>query len=238
MRRPPSSFSAEVLRIDCEQIADRIAVEIRRIVIKKFRKKGVAVGISGGVDSSVVAALCTRALSEDRVLGLLMPDGESATREVSTRLGRLLAESLGIPTELEDITPILEGAGCYRRRDEALRKAIPDYGPGWKSKLVLPSVIDSDQYRIYSVVAVSPSRRSCPRSPEARFIPRSRCGDELQAANQKDDGILPCGSPQLRGCRYTQSARIRSRRRVRFFVKGGDGLADIKPIAHLVQVTG
>ena len=231
MSRPPSSFSADVLQIDCEQIADRIAAEIRRIVIKKFRKKGVAVGISGGVDSSVVAALCTRALGEDRVLGLLMPDEESATADESTRLGQLLAGSLGISTELEDITPILEGAGCYRRRDEALQKVIPDYGPGWKSKLVLPSVIDSDQYRIYSVVAVSPSGEvlRIRLNPDAllgvvaamNFKQRTRKMMEYYHADRLNYAVA--GTPNR--LEYDQG----------FFVKGGDGLADIKPIAHLYK---
>jgi len=226
-----SSFSAEVLQIDSELVADGIATEIRRIVFEKFRKKGVVVGISGGVDSSVVAALCARALGAKQVLGLLMPEGESAATDESTELGQLLAETLGIPTEFEDITPILEGAGCYRRRDEALQKVIPDYGPGWKSKLVLPSVVDGDQYRIYSVVAVSPSGQDfrARLSPDAllgvvaatNFKQRTRKMLEYYHADRRNFAVA--GTPNR--LEYDQG----------FFVKGGDGLADVKPIAHLFK---
>jgi len=228
---PTSSFSAKVLQIDCEQVAEEIATEIRRIVLEKFRKKGVVVGISGGVDSSVVAAVCVRAFGAKRVLGLLMPEGESAATDESIELGRMVADSLGIPTEFEDITPILEGAGCYRRRDEALQKVIPGYGPGWRSKIVLPSVVDSDQYRIYSVVAVSPSGEDfrARLSPDAfhgvvaatNFKQRTRKMMEYYHADRLNFAVA--GTPNR--LEYDQG----------FFVKGGDGLADVKPIAHLYK---
>src|SRR5581483_7575852 len=72
------------------------------------------------------------------------------------RLGRLIADHVGVQTITENITPMLEAAGCYRRRDEAIRSLVPEYQSNWKSKLVLPSVIDSDSYRLFSVVVQAP----------------------------------------------------------------------------------
>ncbi len=229
--RVDSKVSLNVLEVDCEEVASNIQESIRDTVLKRFRKKGAVVGISGGIDSSVVAALCARALGPERVLGLLMPEGESAAADESTALGRLLAESQGIGVEVENITPILEGAGCYRRRDEAIRRVIPEYGPGWRSKIVLPSVVDSDKYRIFSVVAVSPEGKEIKArlKPDAylgvvaatNFKQRTRKMMEYYHADRLNYAVA--GTPNR--LEYDQG----------FFVKGGDGLADFKPIAHLYK---
>jgi len=224
-------ISPEVLNIDCEQVATDIEAGIRASVAKKLRRKGVVLGISGGVDSSVVAALCVRALGPERVLGILMPEGESAASEDSVRLATLLADNLGLSTLLEDITAILESADCYQRRDQAIREVIPEYGAGWRSKIVLPSVIDSDKFRIFSVVAVSPDGREFKErlSPSAylglvaatNFKQRTRKMIEYYHADRLNYAVA--GTPNR--LEYDQG----------FFVKNGDGAADLKPIAHLYK---
>src|ERR1035437_2742671 len=131
-------FSPDVLTLDAAKEADRIAAAIREQVAQQLKRKGAVLGISGGIDSSVVAALCVRALGADRVLGLLMPDADSSPD--SLRLGRALAHSLGMASILEDVSPILKAAGCYARRDAAIRSLIPEYTEKYKCKLVLPNI--------------------------------------------------------------------------------------------------
>ena len=46
--------------------------------------------------------------------------------------------------------------GCYQKQEDAYRQVIPQYGPGWKAKIVLPSVLSGDTLRLFSLVAVSP----------------------------------------------------------------------------------
>ncbi|NQT13622.1 MAG: NAD(+) synthase, partial [Planctomycetes bacterium] len=150
---PPSSSSA-LLRLDPTVETERIESAVRNQVFGQLRRKGVVVGISGGIDSSVAAALSVRAVGAEKVLGLFMPEHDSASESLS--LGRLLAEHLGIDTVLEDVAPLLEAAGCYRRRDEAIRSVFPDYGPGYASKIVLPDLFDDSPYRIFSLVIQSP----------------------------------------------------------------------------------
>ncbi len=224
-------ISFDVLKIDCEQAAAQIEQSIKTIVLKRFRKRGVVVGISGGIDSSVVATLCVRALGAKRVHLLLMPEGESASTDESTDLGRLLARSLEIEPQLEDITPVLDGTECYARRDAAIREVIPEYGPGWRSKIVLPSVVDSDRFRIFSVIAQSPDGEQIKArlKPDAylgivaatNFKQRTRKMMEYYHADRLNYAVA--GTPNL--LEYDQG----------FFVKGGDGLADFKPIAHLYK---
>ena len=121
----PPAVSPDILKIDAASEAERIAASIRELVFKKLRRKGAVVGVSGGIDSAVVAFLCARALGPERVLVLFTPEADSSPD--SLRLGKLVAESLHAPSQLEDITPILQAAGCYERRDAAIRQVVPEY---------------------------------------------------------------------------------------------------------------
>ena len=121
-----SAVSPDVLRIDAATETERIVAGIRDIVFRQLKRRGVVIGVSGGIDSSVVAFLCARALGKERVLALLTPETESPAD--SLRLGRMVAETLGVRSTVEDISPILKAAQCYKRRDEAVRKVVPEYG--------------------------------------------------------------------------------------------------------------
>ena len=148
-------ISPDVLKIDGAAEIDRIAASIRETVLRQCRRKGAVVAVSGGIDSSVVAALCVRALGPERVIALFLPETDSSGE--SLRLGKELAASLGIRSFTEDIAPILSAAGCYRRRDEAIRSVVPEYGDGYKSKIALPDLISADRYALFNLIVQSPS---------------------------------------------------------------------------------
>ena len=118
-------FNKEVLRLDPSVEVERITENLREQVLGQLRRRGAVVGISGGIDSSVVAALCARAFSKEKVLGLFMPEHHSS--DDALMLGRMLTEHLGIDALVEDIAPALEGLGCYRRQEEAIRMVVPEY---------------------------------------------------------------------------------------------------------------
>jgi len=84
-----------------------------RDVVKRANAKGVVVGLSGGIDSSVVATLCVKALGRDKVLGVIMPERDTDPRDVEH--AKRIAEKLGIKYILSDITDVLKafGAGGY-----------------------------------------------------------------------------------------------------------------------------
>ena len=129
-----AGFSLETLRLDAASETQRIGEALRTQVLRRLRKRGVVLGLSGGIDSSVTAALAVQALGPDKVLGVLMPERDSDAE--SLRLGRLVADSCGIATVTEDIEPILAAAGCYRRRDDFIRKLVPEFGPGDRKSVV------------------------------------------------------------------------------------------------------
>jgi NAD+ synthase len=224
-----SSFNAELLKIECEKEAKKITDVIRKVVLKQFKKRGAVVALSGGIDSSVVGALCVRSLGKERVLGLLMPERDSAPETLE--LGRCITEHLGISTVHEDITTILEAVGCYQRRDEAIKRVIPEYGPGYKCKIVLPSVADNDRYRIFSLIVQSPEGKQMKTRltltsylgivAATSFKQRMRKMMEYYHADRINYAVT--GTPNRQ--EYDQG----------FFVKLGDGAADIKPIAHLYK---
>jgi len=222
------AFSADVLELDARQEIDRIGQSLRQ-QMGRLRRKGAVVGISGGIDSSACAALCAAALGPDRVLGLLMPERDSS--DESLTLGRLLAERLGITAIVEEVGETLAAAGCYRRRDEAIRSVVPEYGPGWKAKIVLPNLLDGESYRIFSVVVSAPDgqlrRERLPLEAyqqvvaATNFKQRVRKMMEYYHADRLRYAVV--GTPNR--LEYDQG----------FFVKNGDGSADVKPIAHLYK---
>jgi NAD+ synthase len=218
-----------VLQIDAAAEVERLTGRTRS-VLRDLRRRGVIVGISGGIDSSVVAALAVRAVGARRVIGLMLPEPESSNDSLT--LGRLLSSELGLQSVVEDVGTILTAAGCYRRRDEAIRTVVPDYGEGWRCKIVLPDdLVSGAGYAVYTIVVQSPS------GDERRVrLPLDAYLGVLSATNMKQRvrtlmeytyadrfNYAVAGTPNR--LEYDQG----------FFVKQGDGAADFKPIAHLYK---
>ena len=74
----------------------------------------------------------SRVFAEPRVLALMMPERDSSAGSESK--ARILCEHLGISYVLEHITAALDGTQCYRRRDEAISRMVPEYQPDWRHK--------------------------------------------------------------------------------------------------------
>lgn len=218
-----------LLQLDLAGELDRITTSIRDVVTKQLRRRGAVIGVSGGIDSAVVAYLCAHALGANRILVLLMPETESSPE--SLRLGQLVASRLSAKSIIEDIGPTLRAAGCYSRRDDAIRLVLPEYGEGYRSKLVLPGLLEAERYALFSVVVESPdgSKRKVRLSPEAyrgivaatNFKQRTRTMMEYHHADLLQYAVA--GTPN------------RLEHDLGFFVKTGDGAADFKPIAHLYK---
>jgi NAD+ synthase len=219
----------EALRLDCAKEAKKCSARIKQLVSRVFKRPGVVVALSGGIDSSVVGALCVRALGKDRVFGLLMPETDSSPETL--RLSQLIADSLGIERHYEDITPVLDALGCYRTRNDAIRRVIPEYTDDSKCKIVLPTIIDNSQLRIFSVVVELPDGRQIKKRltikayleilAASNFKQRVRKMLEYFHADRLNYAVT--GTPNRQ--EYDQG----------FFVKLGDGAADLKPIAHLYK---
>jgi NAD+ synthase len=222
-------MTSDILRIDPEAETDRIKEWIRETVFHRLRRRGAVVGVSGGIDSTVVAFLCARALSPDRVRILLMPEAESSPE--SLRLGRVVSESLALESTVEDITAILAASRSYERRNDAVRLVVPEFGEGYKCKLLLPDLTSTSQYALFSIAVQAPDgvQTKIRLSPKAylgivaatNFKQRARKMIEYHYADLLQFAVA--GTPN------------RLEYDLGFFVKHGDGTADFKPIAHLYK---
>ena len=143
-----------LLAIDAAAAVDHIIRTVREQVRYGLARRGAVVAVSGGIDSSVTLKLCALAFGPENVVGLLMPERESS--EQTRRLSRLAAEYAAVEAIEQDITPALEGAGCYRLRDEAVHALIPDYGAGWRCKLVNTPVLEGGGGGLFTLVAEGP----------------------------------------------------------------------------------
>jgi NAD+ synthase len=211
---------------DAAATAQRLA-EGTAAAVGGLGRRGAVVAVSGGIDSSVTAALSARGLGPDNVLCLRLPERDVGHR--SSDLGLVLAEALGTPTVEEPISEALEAIGCYRQRDEAIRKVFPDYEPDWKHKLVRSEPTGGIIF--FSLVVERPDG-----SQEQKRMPPDAYRELLAATNMKQRvrklheytwadrlSYAVVGTPNL--LEYDQG----------FFVKGGDGLADVKPIAGVYK---
>ncbi len=218
------------LDIRDEEVIDGISRRMREVVGDTLRKKGVVVAVSGGIDSSVCAALSVRALGASRVLGLILPEADSSPE--SRMRGEMLCRHLGVRFEMTDITPILSAFGCYRWRDEAIRTVFPDFGPEWKSKIALSgSPLAGDRINFFKIVVRNPAgdllEKRLPLESylqivaATNFKQRTRKTLEYFHADRLNYAVV--GTPNR--LEYDQG----------FFVKNGDGAADLKPIAHLYK---
>jgi NAD+ synthase len=229
MERRKLAFSADALRLDTAAATHAITAAIREQVLRTLRKRGVVLGLSGGIDSSVTAALCAQVLGRERVFAVLMPEQDSDPD--SLRLGRLMVEALGIACTVEDIAPMLAAAGCYHRRDEFIRTLVPAFGPGWGCKLAIANALAHDGYNLTQLVVQSPDgAQQNLRMPLEVYLgivaatnmkQRARKGIEYYHADRLNYAVA--GTPNR--LEYDQG----------FFVKNGDGAADLKPIAHLYK---
>jgi len=229
MENNPVKNNEDLMNLDIEKETDRIVGFIRETVIDKQRRKGVVIGLSGGIDSTVCAYLAVKALGSERVVGLKMPERESDPD--SATLADLVIADLRIDHLTEDITLMLEGCGCYERRDDAIRSLVPGYAFGWRSKLVLPSVLSGERFNISRLVVRDPKGEETVLRPKysqyfgivaaSNFKQRCRKMMEYYHADRLNYSVI--GTPN------------RLEYQLGFFVKNGDGSADIKPIAHLYK---
>lgn len=224
-----SIFSKAVLQLDLQSEADKICSTLKKFLIAPLKRRGLVVGISGGIDSSVTLALAVRAVGKEKVFSLQMPEAHSS--EDTSGISGRLADHFAVETLHEDITPILQAVGFYSRYDDAVRQVVPQYGDGWKSKIVIPDITSHKGFTFFSLIAQSPGgeiiKKRLPHKcylaivAATNFKQRIRKMLEYYHADRLNYAVL--GTPNR--LEYDQG----------FFVKLGDGAADIKPIAHLYK---
>lgn len=224
-----SRFSAATLVLDAEAEVERIVTEMRRLLRADLKRRGLVLGLSGGIDSSVCAALAVRAVGAERVFGLYMPENDSDPESLA--LGQSVAGTFGFAAEIEDIGPALSAMGCYERRDAFIRQLVPDYGVGWVCKVVIANPLEGQGLAVSSLVVQPPGGEQQKIRLTAEVYQgiiaatnmKQRTRKQLEYFHADRLNFAVIGTPNR--LEYDQG----------FFVKNGDGAADLKPIAHLYK---
>jgi NAD+ synthase len=223
-------FSLDSLTLDPELESNRIVSFLIEMVHHKLHRQGAVVGISGGIDSSVVLALCVKAFGPERVVGIMLPEKESGPESIT--LAEELAQKFGVKTFCEDITQALEGLGCYRRRDEAIRRIFPQYGTGWKIKITLPDdLLNSATLNIFHLVVTAPDGKEY-----SQRLPLREYYQIVAASNfkQRTRMSMIYHHAELRNYAMMGTGN-KNEHELGFFVKYGDGGSDVAPIQHLFK---
>jgi NAD+ synthase len=225
------SFSRKSIYIDPEAETDRIVSELKRWV-RQMKKGGVVLGVSGGVDSAVALGLAVRAFGPNRVIALMLPERDSDP--LSESLAREVCSKFGVTPIREDIRDALEGFGCYRRRDEAIKRVIPEYdaAKGYKAKIVLPqNLLDEDTLNVFSVVVITPEGTEIAKAlPPADFLQIVAASNFKQRTRMSMDYY----HAELRNYAVLGTAN-KNEHDQGFFVKFGDSASDIRVFGHLFK---
>jgi len=224
-------FTKDILYLEnIDAVCNAIMDKLRNDVAHTLLRRGGVIGISGGIDSSVVLALSAKAFGPEKILGIMLPEKDSS--EDSRNLAEKLATKFGVRTLVEDITGALDGFGCYRRRDEAIANVIADFDPGVdKSKIEIKQDISKNIPAIFSITVIKPSGKVISKLLPAKeylqivaasnFKQRSRATMLYYHAERLHYAVI--GTPNKHEVEQG------------FFVKHGDGAADIMPIGHLYK---
>ncbi len=224
------AFSKDSILLDVNTETEKLITKLRTDVAHKLKKRGAVVGVSGGIDSSIVLALCAKAFGPKKVLGVMMPEMDSSSD--SLVLAKSLMEQFEVEYVVEDMTPSLYGFRTYERRDEAIRRIFPEYDVSYKAKIGLPqNILEKDELNVFYLTIISPEgQEKTKRLPleeylqivaASNFKQRSRMCMLYYHAERLNYAVIGTGN--------------KNEHEMGFFVKYGDGGADVKPIAHLFK---
>jgi NAD+ synthase len=223
------NFNLEVLEIDPVQELDKLSEFIVGQVNAR-RKKGVIVGLSGGIDSACVAAVAVHALGNEKVIGLVLPESES--NPISSEYAIKHAQALGIEHRQINITSTVDSVVKYNWRDEFLQKIIPEYKPGYKYNIILPTdLLERASYSFYRLQVQMPDGelKSKRLNPDEFLTITSFANIKIRArmlhlyAEAERRNLLVAGTTN------------RTEFILGDFCKYGDGGTDIEPLTHLYK---
>ena len=225
-------FSKDIILLDdVESVINKIINKLQQDVFHNLKRLGAVVGISGGIDSSVCLALSAKAFGPEKVLGIIMPEKDSSSD--SEELARELAGKFGVKTIKEDITSALSGFKCYERRDEAVRRIFPKYDPKtYKMKIgIKQSGLSNNLPPIFSLTIIDSKGNQ-----EDKILPVKEYLTIVASSNFKQRSRMSMLYFHAEALHYVVIGTPNKHEQEQgFFVKYGDGGADLMPIGNLYK---
>ena len=221
----------DVLRLDTKKEAGRICEFIKSQVFSSYKRKGVVVGLSGGIDSALLACLCVDALGAERVYGVILPERDSSPDSEVFAVEQ--AEALGIESSKVDVTPMIESFGSYENRNRVIRELCPGFDPDRDTmKIVLPpDLLDHDAMNVFSLVVDRADGETFSRRLKPEHIRRISAAQNVKQRTRMIQLYLFAERFHY----VVGGTTNRTEMDQGFFVKFGDGGVDIEPMAHLYK---
>ena len=223
-------FNLNVLKIDPVQHLEKLTKFIVDQINTVFRRKGIIVGLSGGIDSACIAAVAVHAIGKEKVIGLVLPESES--NPISSEYAIKHAQILDIEHSQINITPTVDSIVQYKWRDEYIQKLIPEYKPDYKYNITLPTdLLERASYSFYLLQVQMPDgeiKKKRLNIEEFRTI-TSFANIKIRArmlhlyAEAERRNLLVAGTTN------------RTEFILGDFCKYGDGGTDIEPFTHLYK---
>lgn len=225
-------FTKNIILLDnVEHVVNEIVNKIKQDIFVRLRRNGAVVGISGGIDSSVCLALAVKALGRENVIGIMLPEKDSS-RE-SEVFAHDLAIKFGINTIMEEITDALTGLGCYARRDEAVKRVLPDYNSGThKMKIgIKQSGLFTNLPPLFTLTIIDNAGKL-----QEKIIPLKEYLQIVAASNFKQRTRMSMLYYHAESLYFSVIGTPNKHEQEQgFFVKFGDGAGDIMPIGNLYK---
>ena len=205
---------------------------IKKTVIDQFKKDGIVIGVSGGVDSALIATLAVEALGASHVYGLILPEKESdsSSRELAIQLCR----KLKIPYSEVTITPVLQAFDIYAQKESLLKELFPQYDPAiHTTNLFLPPGIGSGTLLALPSIRLSTEKESV----STKRLSAQQYLKLISLQNVKQRTRMIALYMQAEKMNYVVSGTTnKSELLCGYFVKFGDGGVDIEPIANMYKL--
>jgi len=225
-------FSKDIILLEnVKDAVDQIIGKLREDVLHRFKRNGAVVGISGGIDSSVCLGLAAKAFGPEKVLGVMLPEKDSSPD--SEILARELAGKFGVKAIKEEITGALSGFGCYKRRDEAVKRVFPEYDPlNWKMKIgVRQSGLFNNLPPIFYLTVIDKEG-----NVKDKILPANEYLQIVASSNFKQRTRMSMLYYHAEALHYAVVGTPNKHEQEQgFFVKYGDGAGDVMPIGNLYK---
>jgi NAD+ synthase len=225
-------FSKDIILLtDVEAVTNKIIQKLQKDVLQIIKRLGAVVGTSGGIDSSVCLALSAKAFGPERVLGIMLPEKDSSHE--SEQLARELTTKFGVKVIKEDITAALSGFKCYERRDEAVKHVFPQYDPKtYKMKIgIKQSGLSNNLPPVFSLTIIDSKGNQ-----EDKMLPVKEYLTIVAASNFKQRSRMSMLYFHAESLHYAVIGTPNKHEQEQgFFVKYGDGGADVMPIGNLYK---
>jgi NAD+ synthase len=201
------------LQINCVKTALEIE-EFIKSKVESLKRRGVVLGLSGGLDSTVVAYLSVRSLGKDKVFALFLPERDSSPE--SKKDAFLVADKLGIKLEMKSLTESLKNLGTYSTpAAKTMKSRLPTR--------LLHQSLSKIMSRSFFLENLKGSSYNLMNQVVAfyRIKHRMRMVTLYQYAELHNLAVSGCAN--------------KTERMVGFFVRYGDDSGDILPIVHLYK---